>query len=443
MKTRPSLPKRLRRPCLVIGLALACLWLSFVSLENSTIKSIRMPIHPAPALADAPVFSTVVQIQANGPTNPVEKAIVEAVPGSDGREVFVTVSGVESVLGPIFLNIDPGTGPGNHQDSNAMTLSGTTYVATAIGFTPEMDIGNDGDDTMSITTTVGSQVRSTGPLNFQRAFVQTSQPEMISVDDDDFILEVLNLDSFASDIYVLAMSTNAPPGPLPIGYRLASRSYNLRASHSLTQSQKLMTLNLRYQEPLPGAADPHTLAVVGWDRSRKTWDVLDGELLDDDNLVTLATRRFGVYGLATTPSWRDSFQEFSLSGVSGLNNTQWGPGQTIMLSSAATSGTVTSIPISATGAAKWGTLHFSATTPVNTDLRVDVLDVNDSMVLADVSNGADLASLSLDSYPSLKLRATLTRMGAMDPTPKLHEWRVAWTPEVYRIYLPIVIKNGL
>jgi hypothetical protein len=320
-----------------------------------------------------------------------------------------------------------------------MTISGTTYVANAIGFAPGMDIGNDGDDTMSITTTVGSQVVSTGPINFQRAFLETSQPETISVDDDKFILEIINTDTFSDDIYVLVMSTNAPPGLLPIGYRLASSTYNVRPSHSLTESEKLMTLNLRFEEPLPSGGDPHTLAIVGWDPGNKAWDLLGGDLLNDDNLLTLATKRFRIYALATTPTWRDSFMESSLTGVSEGHDTQWGPGDTIILSSAATSGTVTSVPITPTGAANWGTLHFSATTSLSTGITVDVLDVNDTVVLADVSDGADLSSLSLDTYASLKLHATLTSTVAGE-TPALDVWQLSWQVEEHKVYLPVVLK---
>ncbi len=453
MRLRPSPGKRLRRLCQVTGLTMVLTWLSFFILGNSITKPITTPISPAPALAGPPVFSDSGRLEPGSllSSNPVAGAFVYAIPGSDGSEVFVSVDRAAPTGSSIFLNVDPGTGPANHEDSYAMALSGTTYVATAIGFAPEMDIGDDGDDAMSITTTVGSQVMSTGDINFQRAYISaTVEGETLMVDGGDFELRMPHTHTLSfSKAYVLAMSTNVPPGPLSIGYRFASNTYNLRPSHSLTQSEKFMTLNLRFQEPLPGGADPRTLTIVGWDPLREAWDVLGGSLLDSNDFderedyLSLGVKRFRIYALATTPTWRDTFQEWSLTGISDLSNTQWGPGQTIILSSAATYGTVTSVPITPTGAAGWGTLHFSATTPLSAGLTVDVLDLNDDVLLANVSDGAELsASLPLDSCPSLKLRATLTRTETADSTPKLHEWRVGWVPKVHSIYLPLVIKGG-
>jgi len=441
----PSPFKRLRPIAGVVVLAVVFLWLGLFALGHSTIESMPAPILPPPVLAGPPVSPSSVQ---PGPdrlesSNPVGTAFINAVPSSDGAEVFISVAGVRSTEAPIILNVDPGAGPGNHQGSYAMTLSGTTYLATAIGFAPGQDVGNDGDDMMSITTTVGSEVKSTGEINFQRAFVETSQPEIISVDDDDFILEILNVGTVPTDTYVLVMSTNTSPGPLPRGCRLVGSGYNVRPSHSLTESEKLMTLNLRFEEPLSSGSDPHTLAVAGCDSYNEPWDILGGDLLDDLDLVTLVTRRFRIYALATTPTWRDSFQEMSLTGVSHQYNTQWGPGQTIVLSSSATSGTVTSVPITAVDAATWSTLYFSATTEPGTAVTVDVLDANDNVVLADVGDGTDLhaAGLDLTTHSSLKLRATLTRLEATDPTPRLHEWQVEWVPQVHEVYLPFVIKK--
>lgn len=432
--TRTSIFKLIYQLTLIGGLTLL-FWSSLIILKNSTVKSDELSTSQAVSELKAPAFLS----QASG-LNSIETAFINAVPGADGTEIFVSVSGVNGGGNPIFLTVDPGSGGGNHKGGYAMTLSGTTYLATAIGFAPGEDVGSDGDDTMSITTTVGSQVVGTGEINFERAFVETGQPETISVDNGDFVLEFLNTNSFQSNTYVLVMSTNAPPGPLPFGSHLVGNSYNLRPSGSLTASQKLMTLNLKYLEPLPGGSDPHSLTILRWDALSGVWQAVGGTLFADSHLVTLATKSFGVYALATTPQWHDAFSELSLSGVSNRSNTVRGPGQAIILDNAA-SGSVTSIPITPSGADQWGTLTFSATLPASTSLTVDVLDATNSVVLADVSSGTDLAAAGVDltTYPSLKLRANLSAVSPPQ-SPSLHEWSLTWGVEIHQAYLPVVMK---
>ncbi len=354
---------------------------------------------------------------------------LDVIPSQDGTEIFINAGGTGKVGGTVVANVSVG---GSSHKGHTMTYSDTVqaYVTTATGFAQNLD--QDGN--MYITTNLG---QATQKINFKRAFVQTSDPEKIPV--DDFTVDMPNPGTFPTDAYLLAMSTNTPPGSLPIGYNFVGSTYNMRPSGSLTQSEKFMTLTLGFQEPLPNGSDPHTLAFVGWDQLNKTWDILGGDLFDNTNQLVLATKRFRIYALATTPTWRDSFKELSLTGVSNRNNTVWGPGDTIILSTGATSGTVTSIPITPTSATNWGTLHFSATTSPSTDLTVDILDLNDTVVLANANDGADLSGLPVST--SLKLRATLTRSTTAEPTPELHEWSVEWEPKVYSIYLPVVLKG--
>jgi hypothetical protein len=42
----------------------------------------------------------------------------------------------------------------------------------------------------------------------------------------------------------------------------------------------------------------------------------------------------------------------------------------------------------------------------------------------------------------LKLRATLTRVGMTNLSPKLYEWQVGWTPHMYQAYLPMMLKKA-
>jgi hypothetical protein len=425
----------------------ALLWLSLAVAPHSTAKSIVTPASPAtdrlvPALISAPAPQPRSPA-SEPPGNVVTNAVISAIPSSDGTAVFISVAGVALAGGPIVLNIDPGTGPGGHEGSYAMPISGTTHIATAIGFAPGLDVGGDGDDTLSITTTVGSGVVSTGPINFQRAFVEKAQiGQAVVVDSGAFVVDMPNSGTVPTDAYLMVMSTNAPPGPLPPGYRFSSSTYSLSPSGALPQSERFMTLKLSYDGTLPTGADPHTLAIVGCDLVCRSWDVLGGDLFDSTDQVIFYTKRFRVYALATTPTWRDSFTEETLTGVLSRENTEPDLAGAIVLSTSATSGTVTSIPIAPpTGAAGWGTLHFSATTALDTSLRVDVLDQSGSVVLADASDGADLSGLPLAAHPNLTLRATLTSAQA-GQTPWLHDWSLEWVVGQHIAYLPLLHNGG-
>ena len=371
---------------------------------------------------------------------------INAVPSTDGREVFVAVAGLSKASpAPFILNVDAGTGPAGHKNGYALTFSTTTqlHIATAAGFAPGQDIGSDGDDTMSITTTVGSQVASTGAINFQRAFIEAAQSESISVDEGKFVLNILNAGSVATDTYLLAMATNAPPGSLPTGHILAGNSYNIRAAGSMTQSAKPMSLNLSYELPLPGGAAPQSLAVLGWDAFKQRWDNLGGNLLDDggDKKLNLTITRFRTYALATTPLWRDSFQSPNLSGVANQVNIKPLNGSIVLSDTNIPTGSLTSVPITPTQASAWGTLAFSATVPTNTTLTVDVLGADDSVLLTNVAANTDLtaAGITLVDHPILKLRANLST-AAVGQTPHLHSWQLSWIPRLNRVYLPLIIR---
>ena len=429
-----------------------CLSLVFyallIILENPAQAAKTWPVAYTSELlgpSPAPMISETFRLNyLTDPVNAVDLAFINAVPGSDGTEIFVSVSGVNSGSAPIVLNINPGSGPAGHRGGYAMTLSGTTYLATAIGFAPGQDVGSDGDDTMSISTTVGSNVVSTGALNFQRAFVEPTQPKTINVDGGDFKLSLLNANTVLSDTYLLVMGTNASPDSAPFGYSLVGQSYNLRPSGSLTQSQKPMLLNLGYQVPLPHSADPHNLSILRWNAFRRRWEDVGGGLLDKDQQVTLAVRQFGIYALATSPAWFDSFKSDTLSGLPVRQNVEWVSGEeVILLTTNALTGSAISPVITPTVSARWGTLIFSATTGLSTSLSIDLLDGDDNLILSNLSSGSDLNAAGIDpqTYPSLKIRAVFSST-TPGLTPKLHWWRLTWEPEMPMIYLPIVMRGG-
>ncbi|MCG8351754.1 MAG: hypothetical protein MI924_28640 [Chloroflexales bacterium] len=363
-------------------------------------------------------------------------------PSSDGTEIRVSAAGVGALGGTLFANFLD-IGPGGRKHSYTMTYSDTaqTYFATAVGFTPGMDITG----TVGLTTTLGLE---TAEIQFQRAFVTPLTPQVdIAVEGqmggETLTVAMPNIGTVPADTYLVVMATNAPPGPLPSGYRFASSTYAINPSGSLTETERLMTLRFTYGQTLPAGVDPHTLAVVGWNRTDLTWEVLGGDLFAQDQALEYVTKRFGIYALAATPTWRDSFNERELTGVSVQTNTRRRSDGTIVLDSGATSGALTSIPITpTTDAASWGTLHFSATIPLGADLRIDVLDINDQVLRVNVADGADLSDLPLVDYPSLKLRATLTTAQA-EVSPELRSWQVSWAPSEQQqnsTYLPLVVR---
>ena len=72
----------------------------------------------------------------------------------------------------------------------------------------------------------------------------------------------------------------------------------------------------------------------------------------------------------------------------------------------------------------WSNVTFTKSTPPGTSLTVDILSADDNILLSNISSGCSLASISSTTYPSLKLRASLsTTDGAK--TPVLSDWVVS------------------
>ncbi|MHC4543658.1 MAG: Ser-Thr-rich GPI-anchored membrane family protein [Planctomycetota bacterium] len=91
----------------------------------------------------------------------------------------------------------------------------------------------------------------------------------------------------------------------------------------------------------------------------------------------------------------------------------------------ASSGSVVSsvIELPASGNWGWDVVDLNATTPVNTELTIDVLNgSDDSVILADVNSSTDINRIAATE---LKLRANLS---TDDPTntPALHDWSVSY-----------------
>jgi hypothetical protein len=360
------------------------------------------------------------------------------VPDADGKGISVSAGGVGELGGTAFVNI--GIGPGHNKGSYTMTYSDTvqSYITAVPGFTDKMDDYGP----INITTTLDLD---SGAVDFYRAYVPASTSLTIHSMDGNLQLTLASTDTFPSEAYVLVVPSYAPPGPPPLGHRLVSSAYSVRASGAVLVADRPMSLRLHYSETTLADTDPHTLAIFAWDAYHERWDNLEGTLFSTQQFVSVTTRRFTTYALMATPTWRDEFYDLSGVDFAQLNNVTWGgipENRTLILVSTEIAGSAASNPITpTTGFAAWGSLAFTRTIdPPTTTLTVDVLGLDGSTVLTGVASGTDLANL-VDpvQYPSLRLRVNMSST-VTGQTPALDRWQLAWQVEEHKVYLPVVLK---
>ena len=447
-EARPKTYTRRRRVAILFlasfMLLLGAAWYSNAKLESmpaeapSSAQNLADSGPAADYVALPPSDARQVPVAQSGSFAP----FLHIVPSQDGREIYVKASGGGELGGTLFANV--GIGPGHDQGSYTMTFSDTneTYIATAPGFTAEMDDYAP----LSITTTLGLD---TGSVEFNRDYVEASTPRTITSRDGNMELELVNTDTITFDTYVAVVPSYGLPGPLPKGHRPVGSIYSVRAAGALSETDRPMSLRLYYNDTILAGADPHTLAIFAWDAHYERWENLEGTLhTTPQQYLSVATSRFTTYALVATTTWRDEF--FDLSGLdfTQLDNVTWGgtPGnRTLILASTPGSGGAVSQLITPTptiAISGWGMLAFTGTSdPPTTTLSVDILSADGTELLTDVASGTDLADL-IDpaQYSSLRLRANMTST-AVEETPALERWELSWWAERHKIYLPLVLNK--
>ncbi|MFQ5872675.1 MAG: hypothetical protein ACE5JL_02590 [Dehalococcoidia bacterium] len=427
-------------------------WYSTTKLESTPVgantsfaRNLAGSEHPADSAAmavsdegQAPLASTEFanSIMPGGDKRSYFAPFLDIVPSSEGTELFISAGGVGELGGTIFANV--GIGPGGDKRSYTMIYSDTVqaYVATAIGFTPRTSTFGS----LNITTTLGLD---TGLVDFNRAYVPASTTQTIRSVDGNLELSVVTADTITFDRYVVVVPSYGPHGSPPPGHRFVGSIYSVRASGAQPLTDKPMNLQLAYNTTTLVGADPHTLAIFAWDANGKRWDRLGGQLFYDQQYVSVTVRRFATYALIATPTWRDEFDDFSglnfPDEVSNVTVIPQGEDQALALSSTATNGIAVSKLIMPLAIDRWGSLIFTRTVdPPTTTLAVDVLSVDGTELLTNVTSGASLAGIDPTQHPSLKLRANLSSTVAGE-TPALDEWKVTWRVGKH-VYLPVVLK---
>jgi len=403
-------------------------WYSNTSFKLAQVGVPRPIAHNATAI-NAPAVHALMDagngIQVTDALSSAFAPFLHIVPSQDGTALFISAGGVGELGGAVFANI--GEGPSHHKDSWTMAYSDTvrSYVAIATGFTPNADDYGP----INITTTLGLD---TGTVDFYRDYIPASTAGTVRSMDGNLELTLVTTDTITFDTYVVVVPSYVPPGPAPQGHRFVGSTYSVRAAGALVITDKPMSLRLYYSDTILAGADPHTLAIFAWDAANKCWANLGGRLFYDQQFVSVVTSRFTTYALIAIPTWHDDFDDFGGLNFAEINNVTLGgspENRALVLLSSPGSGTAVSRPITPTTTIySWGSLTFAHTIdPPTTTLTVDVLSLDGTELLTNVTSGTSLAGIDSAQHPSLKLRANLSSTVAGE-TPALDEWRLTWLP---------------
>jgi hypothetical protein len=373
------------------------------------------------------------QSAAEGTQGAALAPFLNIVPTSDG-ELWIHAEGTGPLAGTVYANLD--LGAGHHKGGWTMTYSETLrgYVTpeTVAGLSP----AQDDYGSLSISTTLGL---NSGPVHFERYYVPHATPRALPWPDGALELEVVSGDTFSTDAYVAVAPSWGLPRPAPLGHRLASQVYSVRASGALQDANRPLLLRLYIQDDLLAGADPHTLAVFRWDAGEDRWSNQGGTLFTDRGYLSLAIRRLTSYALMSTPTWTDTFDDHT--GLSERSNVGWGGSAedlALVLAGSERYGYAVSVPISAPTGTRWESVRYGAAVdPPTVTLSVDLLRPDGTLVRRNLPAGADLGDLETGQHPALALRANFSSTVAGE-SPALYDWQLAWNAEAHTCYLPLI-----
>lgn len=90
-----------------------------------------------------------------------------------------------------------------------------------------------------------------------------------------------------------------------------------------------------------------------------------------------------------------------------------------------TSGTITKT-YTPSDLQKWGNAKWTETKPANTSMTCEVLDNSNNVLKSNVISITDLSDINISTYPTIKIKWTLTRNSVSDQTPVLSSSSVTW-----------------
>lgn len=356
-----------------------------------------------------------------------------AIPSEDGSQIKFVALNVDN-LGDDTVDIhyqpaitddfDPSSYIWSHTAVYSTTTQGTGYFTTA-AVPPAVNL--TGEVTMTVNAAL---VTNNMELNRYHISSSTNVPIDFETSEGSFEVSIPNEDTFDSDeTYLTLMVNDFRPGDFPAGSRPITKFYSLRASSSDLTTGKPIILAIDYNSILLDGADPFMLGIFRWDPNAGAWIEVESTLFADRRFLSLATTQLGTYSIFVASRWYDNFDD--LKGISAdFENITLNREDQLLLQSNAIEGYVISRVITPTTLGTWGTVTFNSILEGDgASLIVDILNSETGeTIVAGVSSGADLSDIDPNDYPSLQLKASLSRTD-ISQTVSLDDWRISWSIE--------------
>ena len=326
-------------------------------------------------------------------------------------------------------------------------MAGTHYIDAFTEMTYSNTVGSYVgviEGLMAQTATDGKFSVSSAPddspdIDFQQTYVPKNAPEVSIVPfDRNLELSIVNTNTFPVDVYITVVDSIIPKNFLPSQYRLLSKGYSIRASDAISQSNQIMLLTMSYDPQIFDDLDPYSLSIIAWNPTTRQWHEVESSVFIEENFVAASVTELTMYALVSTYRWRDTFEVLDRmdfgNTADNINAQTFDAGQELLLISRPGTGSIQSMPITPPSEFDvWGELTFDANVTSNlsaTLLSIDIMSDTETVLLADVASGTNLATLiDPQKYRTLRLRVNLTSTteAAMAT---LSSWQLSWIPEV-------------
>jgi hypothetical protein len=233
-------------------------------------------------------------------------------PSSDGASLYQWLSGLDK--GAILAAIVTQSG-GSSSQTTALSYSSSeeAYVGTVTFTAPFVQ---QGTGTVQVLGAGGdSQGISLNSTYALQAIPKDRVTDLYSA-DGNLHLHLIT-DTLETDAYAVLSSLNAAPSAPPEGRQIVGNVYDVRPSGARDEAEQPFVLRLHYDlEVLKGDfISSETLRIYRWQpdpnpsdpANQARWVVIGSSHLEENNSISIATRRFGIYTLMGSRSAHSNY----------------------------------------------------------------------------------------------------------------------------------------